>query len=634
MSETLIDFSTDLSDPAAIYTANTKVGSIYEIGLNGTGFMLWDRDMDEPELVYRRQTVPLDPQRLATTESPFSDAIERYSFFAYSDYRTGAGQRLLDREESIGNRYYSSDGVNPFEPGELVLGHSTTLVTNTYANVRSVVVGTRRFVQTAAAVLTYYDTPGAAATGTVTLPGAPTIESLATDGQYWYAACGTAGIFRGATSAPGASWSAIAGREIGWAGDRLCVALRAGTSTTANRFTTLAEDGTEEVASGRLTLDEGFTITNFTGGSGFVFFGAYAGSSGVVYRWNLTTDAPSAALELLHGSAPRQVFWYQGQVLVRTERRSTSSSASATIYRCPVDDNGKLTPFFVLTMSGDGDHGPGVFAADDKKVFFTWNSETSGGYDGIGALDITTGGYSRWLRAGSRSGSPVNRAITIWQGRVCISLDGIGSYVENLTGYETSGVLTTSLSDKASSLDKIFDFVTLVVKPLGSGESVLVEYTTDGGNSYVTLGTLTSAGATRVTYTLAKKGASIGLRLTLGGAGTSTPTVQLAQVRLHPHGLADTVVQLPVNCGNHVSGLNGSPLPENGPTAGSTRARTLEGLVQSRVLFQDIDYPITQTAEVFEVVSVDVRSYQLYDRALGRNAIHMVAVMILRKAAK
>ena len=96
-------------------------------------------------------------------------------------------------------------------------------------------------------------------------------------------------------------------------------------------------------------------------------------------------------------------------------------------------------------------------------------------------------------------------------------------------------------------------------------------------------------------------------------------------------GLADTVLTLPIDCTDHVRGLNESELDDSGPGRGALRMRRLEGLVQTRVTVQDIDWQDTRDTEVYELLSVEAVKWSVYNRALGKQQVRQVAVCTLRK---
>lgn len=617
----------DPSDPTT-FPDLLSVGQVYEVGINGVGYMLADSPEDS-QPGYRRTRVPLDPPRLVTQDTSFNDSFERYFHTAYSDFTLGAGQQFLERDNSSTSRYYDSDGVNPFRAGEVSLLHATALeIGSAFATPRSVVVNDVVYVQTGARLFRSDTSPGVAGPF-FSVAAATTIESLATDGQRWYAAAGAQGIFRGTTADPGAAWSAVQGRVLGYAANRVCTAYRGAGSATANVFSTLNDAGAEEVRLGRITLPTGWTITGFTGGSGQVWFGAYSGNAGIVYRWSAgSTSSPAVAMELPFGQVPRSVFWYQGNVYVRAD--SVGGPAQGFIYRCTVDTSGNLTPFLVTDTLATVGSEP-VFAGDSTRVYFSWPA-MDGTTSGIGAIDITSGGYTKWFKSTTGGGSV--RSVVVWQGRVGFTVDSVGLLLEQST-YLRSGTLTTSVSDRASSLDKRYDSVTLGCKKLLSGESIATALSFDNGVTFTDYPALTVnlSDTTRQSGPVNELAANIAMKFTLAGTGTTTPTLTLAQARQHVAGLGDTLWQLAVNCADDLTGLNDRPLPENTAGAGSRRARTMEGYLQMRVKFQDVDYPVTTTSEIVEVTAVDIRSTAVYDRRLGRNSLAQVAYVTLRKGA-
>ena len=123
------------------FADETRVGHLYEVGINGTGYMLANNPAEGIE--YRRQTVPLDPDRLATGDTPFSEAIERYSFAAADTWETGAGQKYLHRSQSTASAFRSSVGLDPFTEEGIIKLLPVTVEeeADTYAAMKMVVVG-------------------------------------------------------------------------------------------------------------------------------------------------------------------------------------------------------------------------------------------------------------------------------------------------------------------------------------------------------------------------------------------------------------------------------------------------------------------------------------------------------------
>lgn len=605
--------------PNADITASplATVGTIYEVGINGVGYMLFDGNTDvgqdiRSELLRRTRDVKdLNPPRLATSQTPFNESIDRYSFYGASDYRGGTGQLLADRVTSDDSTFYDSDGIDPFTtPHQFsLLKQTTQSLASAYTALRAVVANDVAYLQTAASQLTHQADPGAAGSAVnITTDGstAVTIADLASDGQYWYAATGSHGVLRGQLTDPAAVWSSVAAQVARWAGQRLCVAY-ASTGSTPNVFSTLTNGGAEEVPGGRLILDAGWTITDITGGGGFVWFTAYSANKGVVYKWDLTSSTPSVAWELPNGQIPMAVKWYQGEVFVRAKKALTSTPTDmALIYQATIQ-SGNLTPLLLCQLTNGSTPGAGVFGANDRFVFFNWGDHGDG-HAGLGAIDLSSGGYSRWIK-GPTSATPGIRSIFEWRNRLFFTVDGSGLYCEHATNYVLSGNLKASIHDGASGVTKIWDRVMMQFLPLPNGSEIDLAATYDGGNSYATVTNWSAKTSGQVTSTveLDERSTSAGTQITLKpnqGTPTLSPVVTVWQLQCHPVDKADITLQLPIDCGDIISDLNSRALPENGDGAGTQRARLLENLQSQRVLVQDIDWHDTSITEVFEVQEV------------------------------
>src|SRR5210317_2021308 len=105
---------------------NREVGSIYEVGINGSGYML---DDSPEEQGYEGGAVPLLPDRLATTETPLSESINRYQFYDQSLFEGGQGQKVANRLDDDPRKYNEGLSIDPFtEAGTVRLGLTETLL--------------------------------------------------------------------------------------------------------------------------------------------------------------------------------------------------------------------------------------------------------------------------------------------------------------------------------------------------------------------------------------------------------------------------------------------------------------------------------------------------------------------------
>lgn len=615
---------------------DAAVGSVYEIGINGQGYML--ADQPGTEFVYKRTTIPLDAKRYSQGSTPFSEAIDRYSFVAWYDWRGGAGQHFRNREDSDLTSYLDSASMNGFTPGGLQMCKQTVQVgpTATYAIPLATVAGDNLYTQTGAKQLTMTTSGGA--TTAFTIAAATTITGLASDGTNWYACDGT-GVWQGASAVdPGAAWSTIKAQVISWtSGNRLAAGYATTPSTTPNTFTTLKPDGTEDVAAGRLLLQAGTSITSITGGDGYVWFSVRNHQQGLVYAWKAgSTDAPFVAFEFPAGQYPVSLGFYLSNVFVRCAEPLVTGGVQADIYRCATTD-GKLIPTLVTQIvSGTDDHSVGGWAGNALYAFFGWKNVESG-VSGVGAINLSTGGWSRWLK-GSTGGNV--RSMVSWNGQLVWTQDSVSSVIEDATIYRTVGSLTTDTGDAGSALSKLYSEMSIECNPLPTGWTVLVEYTLDGGNSFnTTTFSFNTAGTTSLTGFIDRTSQSIGLRITMTYSGSNpvlTPVLKNVSVRFHQVGLADQELTLPINCSDRVTGLNDALIAaDSGAGKGAARGRVLENLIQTRVKFQDVDWDADNpVSALWEVETVDLRSVGVYERLRNKQSQTQVAIVTLRRTFK
>ena len=600
------------AQPPVVTTINPEVGRRWDVAINGIGYML-ATGVDQK---WQRQVAGLDAPRFATSDTPLAGAVDRYAFMVDADLSGGAGQIEGDRASSSPTRYRESHGIDPFStPGvvELLPSVASSIASN-YGSLRGIVVGGSLYVLTGANELTYQTTPGGAATA-FSVASAGTVVDLTTDGAKWYACDGT-GIWRGTTSDPGGAWCSENATHIAWAGSRICAAV------DGNVLKTITDAGAVEDT--LLTLPAGQTIVAMAPGGSQLYFGVVAGNVGSIYAWQIgSTDAPRVVWQLPTGETPIAMMWYQGQLVVRVERNGLGA-----IYRCPTSTDGSITPFLLAEPLDDVGDVASSFASRGRFVYFPLCSDTYG--HGCGIIDLSTGGWCAGLEATPGAGLQTSDVL-VWQGRIVLVLPGSGVWVEEDTKV-ASGWYTTSVRDGATALDKVFDEVTVQAQPLTGGATVELSYSFDRGQSYVpfTNGTLTGNGTARKTTPINLTSQSIAWLVTLNGDAHVT----MVQSKAHVLGLADQLLQLPIDCRDEVRTRTGAP---TGRVRGDgvRLVRQLEALAQTQVVVQDIDWSVTQLAESYELLRVEsVSSSPVRDRHLGMIDPGIIAVVTLRKTMR
>lgn len=607
------------------YTELETVGSVYEIAINGVGYML-DDDADTP---VQRQVQQLNPPRLVTGDTPFSESFDRYSFTGQADWSGGAGQKHRDRPDSDPARFWTSEGMFPFdEDGGVRLGSSFYKTGTTHA----------RPIMTAWAsgyLMAGGDNKISSGGGApITLASASTITDITAGGGHWYA-CDGANVFRNSTVAdPGSAWSTINATLISWCIDRVGAVYDDGAGYVC--VTTLDDAGAEEVAGGRFKYEDTNEIPSLVAGDGYLWFivnDGYGDSRIMFWQVGSSDTYAANALELPPGEKAVELFFYLGNVFVRAQR-----SGQVVIYRC-VPAEGRLTPFRVVEFDETETSTRG-FAGSGRWVAFGWSNMVDG-QPGVGLIDLTTGGWSTgpYLENDTYDGEVLvglvmlyGQSAPAWVGVVTNGAGHIEvrSY-EWAGGYQTAGQVDFSVSDLQSGLPKIFDKIELQFDPLPADTTISVEYTIDGGNSYTAAGTVDTDGQTSAVFDLEIRTRSLGLRVLMTGDGTTSPVLNIAQVKLHASSPTDEVIVLPVNCSDEFVGVNGYPIANE--LSGIERLRQLQALVGSRVLFQDVDWPVTGVASVWEVVGCEAGLYGYRSSQQNRRVESGRAIVTMRKDA-
>lgn len=613
-----VTISIDLAD-VGDFEPNPNVGTIYEVAINGDGFMLAE-DPDR-QIGYQRGQVPLFPDRLATSETPFSEAINRYTFYSVSQWEGGEGETFLTRPDSDPKKYRRGSAINPFDDGVLCLGPAAAAERDVaYAAARLTVVDDTLYVLAGADELDHCQEGGSWSTlASITdTTGAVTITGLTSDGNQWYAATGRS-IIRGTTTDPGADWSTVDAVDVVWAAGRIMAAVKGGSSTTGNVLMPINDSGADESSGGLIVFPEGQTIVLGGVAQGVFFFGVKAGKDSAIYAWRLGLDeggnffTPIEAFPLPDGAELTMVDAKAGSVWFSV----VEADGTQVLYRGVTGQDG-LQAVRVTDLDGQTPVSlPGV-AEFDNKVIVPWATA-------VGAVGLESGGFAGW----SEDLGETITGVAVWDGTV-VAVDDTGVVWRLDDGFAASGYVTSPVMDGASTLSKVWDTVTLVCEPLSAGESIELQYSVDGGGSWNTIGAVSSAGVTRREFEIGIQSPTLALRANLAGPGTTTPCLVSLSAQVHPLGITDRMVVLPVRCADMVRGLEGQIIDESVRGGGAAMARKLEGYAGQQVVFQDIDWPVLGLTEVYEVMQAETNARWVQNQ--GEPQMDLVVVLTMRKS--
>jgi hypothetical protein len=262
--------------------------------------------------------------------------------------------------------------------------------------------------------------------------------------------------------------------------------------------------------------------------------------------------------EVVYAGRDRRLFRYDGKAFYLYDELPQGFNMTALI---PYRDVLLILGYFkirsgyksaVYYMKGSGEnhlYSVGDYSAD-------WRMYAAcGGDDEIFFANAKRGGADRYdLEVGGITNGPMRSSTTMAvpfkSMAVCEGYLYIGHYVSGDTSYNgiwqadlqapsnyaASGWLTTAEYDFGwSNSVKLFKDIRIECRALASGQGIEVQYSTNGGTTYVSAGTTTytaDGAATGETYTLDNvSGTTIKLKILLTGGGTNTPTLTKVVVR-------------------------------------------------------------------------------------------------------
>jgi len=620
-------FTVDVSEPlGSVADLFLDVGTISEVGIQGIPFMLYDNRDDRQDWRWGRRHVPLDAPRFSTSDTPFNEAFDRYTFVGQGDWAGGAGQTWAQRDDSDDQAFFQSWGIDPFTDldGVTLLPETETMSAS----------GTVTKIVTAGSFLYWLtDVGNLYRIGTWDDPLGPTlVESgyganadLSSNGSDVFVSEPGELVESGSDTMTDYGSTGNEADICEWAADQLFVAYPDG-STSTNRIDRLdPTTGAPVEIAGLLILPDGWDITSIAGGSGFVWFCASSADQSAIYSWNASgDDAPIQAAKMPAGDRALEVFEYQSTLFVRAE----GDTGEVQLWRGVITTDGKLSLFLVTDQLGPGGSG---MVAEGSRVLFGWPSMGPNGESGLGCVNLVTGGWSRWVYDDSTD--PVQGA-TRWQGRLVF---GVGTELvrESDTTVSTGWIETSMYDGGGSGLSKVWDTAYVTTAPLPVGATVETSITYDQRLTYETVGSsLSEAGSRGGDWGLLGSAREAAMRITLNAGTLFAPTVQNVQIRMHPKGLSDQVLTMPIACFDRVAGLNEKELPLQSGQQGAGRRATalLESWVNELLLIQDVDWTADGEAHLYELLGIDLQKVSLMDPHEGRNSIGFVTVLALRRA--
>lgn len=161
------------------FTESSDVPSLYAVSIDGMSFIIDDTK-------YQRQMVPIVRQGSDQGNEPGEQSLTNIGHWSRhcKDWTGGAGQRVFDDADSERNRFYQSQGLNPWTSAQISLLNDTEQKRSTAnTNLKLMVAGTYLYmVDGTGVVFTSDPTPSSPSfTSATGLPGTSILD-ISTDG--------------------------------------------------------------------------------------------------------------------------------------------------------------------------------------------------------------------------------------------------------------------------------------------------------------------------------------------------------------------------------------------------------------------------------------------------------------------
>ncbi len=444
--------------PFPFYTGDVsnlslEVPSRYAVGLGGRGY-----NLDLASEQFAHVSIPvLKPQQDAggqVNESSLNpEGLWRRS---QTSWHKGAGQTYLDKPESDAARFRSSLGIDPWDKGEITLLPDTFKKFNVTGgligdNVKLITAGNFLYIAYDT-ILSYFNDPMSDfAAGTLQSANIQngeaneTIQSIASDGNYIYAALGPNGIHRTARgTSVSEHFSDLQANLVGYQLGRLMVAKGAAI------YNLTAIGVVPDPLYTHPNPD--FTWVGFAEGKGHIFSAGYSGDKSLIYKTAIKPDGtelevPSVAGPLPDGEVVRSIYGYLGFIMIGTD--------NGVRFAIP-DTNGNLEIGALIETAA-----PVLcFEGQEEFIWFGWTNYDST-HTGLGRCDLRTivnnvaPAYATDLMAADQG--TINSVVT-FNGRRFFTVARSGAYVE-ATFKVASGTIDSGLISYDIPEEKIAIFI-------------------------------------------------------------------------------------------------------------------------------------------------------------------------------
>lgn len=483
-----------LSNPGSAKTFDLT-GIAYDISIDGKPFFLQSSD----ETPYRRSTAPYRKQQIDQSKEPGEQTLTGWWVRSQSSFHCGAGIKFYDPSagESIGFRFYDSQGLDIWTKGTISLLHDTSRGHNITASLNSngtPAQHTRTITWgSTQGVLLHdgYDVDKVDSSGTVThfidynSGTSEPVYAVCDDGvnAYWVTNAVSGGSNKmhmykkplSGDTTTGVSYPSATGdvtlmfnatgvvitnATMEWVKDRIVLCIN-------NSVYEIAPNATSLPTAVYINPNTSYVYTSIAASGPAIYTSGFSGLSSTVQKYTLSTtgtmptlSSASVAAELPVGEKLYKIYYYLGLMMMGTSRGIRAALVN--------DQDGSLTygPLIVETNQACFD-----FAARDR---FVWCATSVNGDAGLIRLDLGQPIEGETLRfayandlqyVGDDSGRPTTGVAFLGSSnQLAFSTSANGAtvgyvYIEHPTTLRSSGYLTTGKIRYSTLEGKIFKFL-------------------------------------------------------------------------------------------------------------------------------------------------------------------------------
>lgn len=468
----------------------TGIGALWNVGINGEGYLLSTLE-DEAPFEYRAYTVsaiPVQKQRLDTSEEPGEQTLEQWWMRAQHDWSMGAGQDVFDAPGSDRSAFQSSRGIDIWTQGKIKLLKDTATKANHNADDLSwLVAGGYIFYSLNGQIYRGTTLDGTFTASNVNGPGAGgTVKSITSDGANIYVCFAgsnniqKADIDSGSWSSEGSLANNLDPEIISFVKGR----LMAGKDNKLFEVDLTTTDEPDPLFTHRTT---DWTWSAITEAGPAIFASGFAGETSEIYATRLTTQdlayantstlgAPISVYKAPEGEVIHTVKGYLGKALVI----GTSKGVRIAVI---TDDTGSLEVSSLIVGSEEGVINPvKSIELQGDYAYFGW-TKFDGTYSGLGRIDLGDTTFASDLMYGIQGDVT---SIAEFGGRLMFAVNNVSGaashlVIEHATQYCSDGFLDTGEIRYGTFEAKTLRFFDALLKGTGQMDVLIKK---DGESSY------------------------------------------------------------------------------------------------------------------------------------------------------